>query len=203
MLGGRQPIPHRGIEQTHQVMDFLPLVICGRNESFERKLHSVTIHVHPREKQISISFRNVRGGKQIPIYIVFKSQDFIDIFYQDISPNLKAFCGLRRERPSLADRQNFNISSTSAPDGVHHRVILGEHNGKGKDWSGRTDSYAEPHVDLRRYPPTPKRGLAVLYSPPPGQDHAFDSACSGDRIDCGDLSSAYIESAGTGSNHAF
>ncbi len=158
MLGGRQPIPHRGIEQTHQVMDFLPLVICGRNEGFERKLHSVTIHVHPREKQISISFRNVRGGKQIPIYIVFKSQDFIDIFYQDISPNLKAFCGLRRERPSLADRQSFNISSTSAPDGVHHRVILGEHNGKGKDWSGRTDSYAEPHVDLRRYPPTPNKG---------------------------------------------
>jgi len=41
--------------------------------------------------------------------------------------------------PSLADRQSFNISSTSAPDGVHHSVILGEYNGKGKDWSGRTE----------------------------------------------------------------
>ena len=53
--------------------------------------------------------------------------------------------------PSLASRQGFNISSTSAPDSV----IRGEQNGTGNDWSGQDLSQEAEHVCLRRYPPAP------------------------------------------------
>ena len=47
------------------------------------------------------------------------------------------------------------------PQLQHNRVIPGEPNEKGKDWSGQALSQGAEYVCMRRYPPAPNRAVMI------------------------------------------